>query len=39
MNDFALPEETDGINNVRIVCKTQDIVVGQPRFLFRAHIF
>lgn len=38
MGDFALAQEPDRIDDVRIVGQTEDVVVGQTRFLLRRHI-
>ena len=39
VDDFPLPEELDGIPHIRVVGKTQDVIVGQPGLLFRSQVF
>ena len=34
MNDFSLPQETDGINDIGIVAEAKDVVVGSAGLLF-----
>lgn len=39
VHDLSCPQETDGINDVRILGNTQNIVVGGTGLLFRRQIF
>lgn len=38
VDDLALPQEYDRIAHIRVVDQPQDIVIGQPGFLFRSEI-
>lgn len=38
MHDFAGAQEFDGIAHIRVVDEAEQVVVGDPRFLFRCKI-
>ena len=39
MNDLALSEESNGVNNVRVIYHSQNIVIGGAGFLLCCKIF
>ena len=39
MNYFAFAEEADRVGDVAVIAKSQDIIIGQPCFLFCRKIF
>lgn len=39
VDDFSFPQESDGIDDLRVIDQAQDVVVCDSGFLFRRHIF
>lgn len=39
VHDFALTQEADRVEDIRVVAKTDDVVVGRAGFLLGSHVF
>ena len=39
VDDFTLTKEADRVYDIRVIGKTQNVIVGKTGFLLRSHIF